>query len=150
MDFPNVPLEYFTHLLYKLEISTANSVKETRHTKFPVWTEKATRFSFKTTSEDAFVDALSEQKRVILSMSKAFKGSLEVTGNAALQLRGREALEAAKRGLVGQVPTKRSDINVGEGEGRATREFELIWWPLYSQSRCGKLTMRVYFGKVDI
>lgn len=38
---------------------------------------------------------------------------------------------------------------VGHGEGRATREFEVIWWPdLFSDSTHGKLTLRFYVSKV--
>ena len=45
--------------------------------------------------------------------------------------RGRDALEAAKAKAqshtANQTPTQNIQIVVGYGEGRATREFELIW-----------------------
>lgn len=48
-----------------------------------------------------------------------------------------------------QMPTFRSSLIVGRGEGRATREFELIWWPdLYSRvPNCGKIEFRYYVAK---
>lgn len=48
-------------------------------------------------------------------------------------------------------PTSRSIMEVGLGEGRKTREVELIWWPrLYSHSYYGKLTVRFYVRKTSI
>lgn len=92
---------------------------------------------------------MSEQTKTAVCLAKAFRGMDEVHGETK-ELRGREALEAAKRNQRAPVPIKRSEITISEGEGRATRECEMIWWPLYSQSDSGKLTIRIYIGKVDI
>lgn len=48
-------------------------------------------------------------------------------------------------------PTSISEMEVGFGKGRATREIELIWWPyLYSSVEFGKLTVRFYIHKATI
>ena len=48
-------------------------------------------------------------------------------------------------------PTSRSVFNINMGEGRCTREVELIWWPsLYSYSRYGKLTIRFFIQKTSL
>ena len=46
-------------------------------------------------------------------------------------------------------PTMQIQMVVGHGEGRTTREFEVIWWPdLISVNGHGKLTLRFYISKV--
>ena len=71
-----------------------------------------------------------------------------------LALSGVSAIALAKAKARGasdtnQQPTCCASLVVGEGEGRATREFEVIWWPdMYQDQRRGKLTLRFYVGKV--
>lgn len=48
-----------------------------------------------------------------------------------------------------QQPTCRASLAIGEGEGRASRELELIWWPdVFNHQGRGKLILRYYVGKV--
>ncbi|KXJ09655.1 hypothetical protein AC249_AIPGENE11458 [Exaiptasia diaphana] len=142
MDFPHVPEEYLCHLQKKMCICGPNTVKETRHVKFPVWTENTLKISYKTLNKVNFRAAMEEQSEVPIYFVMAFRGVTEVDPEATSHLRGRDALEAAKEGLVSTVPTKRSEIKIEEGEGRATRECELTSY--------GKLTIRIYIAKVDI
>lgn len=99
------------------------------------------------------VTALGERSGVSLNLKRTYAGDKEV-GESIIPLTGREALEAAKtraRGAVtsSQSPTMQLQVIVGRGEGRATREFEIIWWPeLFSNSDHGKLTLRFYVSKV--
>lgn len=45
-------------------------------------------------------------------------------------------------------PKCRSSIDIGIGEGRSTREVELIWWlSLYSSSPYGKLSLHFFIKK---
>ena len=45
-------------------------------------------------------------------------------------------------------PSSKSSIVVGYGEGRATREIELIWWPdLYTYTKHGQLVLRMFIEK---
>ena len=46
--------------------------------------------------------------------------------------------------------TSKSEICVGYGQGRATRELELIWWPSLYTSSHGKLTIRFYVQKLGL
>lgn len=147
--FTSVKLENFSHLLKKIGSAKLNAVKECRLLKPPLWKEKALRMSFKTYSMGDLQRALSEQESVDLHMSKTFSGSKEIAGDAP-QLSGRAALEAAKRKRVHQQASLMSQINCGEGEGRATRECELIWRPIFDSSDNGMLTLRVYVGKVHL
>ena len=105
--------------------------------------------SFKTFEMSDLKRALSEQESVDLHVTKSFSGSKEIDG-APSQLSGRTALEAAKRKRVHQQASLRSEIISGDGEGRATRECELIWGPIFDSSDNGFLTLRVYVGKVHL
>ena len=106
--------------------------------------------SFKTYSMGDLQRALSEQESVDLHMSKTFSGSKEIVGDVP-QLSGRAALEAAKTGKrVHQQASLMSQINCGKGEGRATRECELIWRPIFDSSDNGMFTLSVYVGKVHL
>ena len=63
------------------------------------------------------------------------------------------ALEIAKQRAsnTGSKPTSRSTIEISLGEGRCTREVELIWWPaLYTSSRYRKLTVRFFVMKISV
>ena len=56
------------------------------------------------------------------------------------------AKERARSKKSSIIPTRQIEIVVGNGEGRATREFEVIWWPdLFSDNRHGKLTLQIYY-----
>ena len=123
-------LEYFCHLLERVRSATLNGVKECRHFKPPIWKEKVLRMSFKTYNVEDVQRALSEQAAVQLHLTKAFSGSKEIQG-AVPQLSGRAALEAAKMKKVAQQCSLRSEIIYGDGEGRATRECEIIWSPIF-------------------
>ena len=70
-----------------------------------------------------------------------------------MPLNGLQALDAAKEqaknGMTIKSPTLQLQIVVGRGQGRATREFEIIWWPgLFTSSIHEKLTLRFYISKV--
>ena len=142
-------LDYFCHLLKRLRSATLNGVKECRHFKPPIWKEKVLRMSFKTYNVEDVQRALSEQAAVQLHLTKAFSGSKEIHG-AVPQLSGRAALEAAKMKKVAQQCSLRSEIICGDGEGRATRECEIIWSPIFESSENGILTLRIYVGKVHL
>ena len=52
-------------------------------------------------------------------------------------------------------PDKRANykatLDVSEGEGRCTREVELIWWPeLFTTTKQGKFAVRFFIKKVFI
>ena len=47
--------------------------------------------------------------------------------------------------------TSKAGLKVGPGQGRTTREIELIWWPdLYSTTNNGKLAIRFFLKKVAV
>ena len=129
-DRENVRLDFFSYLLKRMESASLNAVKECKHLKPPMWKEKVVCMSFKTEDIGDVQHALSEQKMLDLCLSKAYNGTTELA-STALQLSGRAALETAKKKRSAQQPTLQSQIIIGEGQGRATREYELIWYLMF-------------------
>lgn len=103
---------------------------------------------------EKFLDVFGEAN---IKCNQLYSGSNEIP-DFETTLRGATAVElleaAKKRGSINYEkrvrPTSRSEIIVGFGEGRATREIELIWWPNLYQSKHGKLTIRYFIGKANV
>ena len=96
-----------------------------------------------------------------LKESVLFSGREEVIGRESND--PVDELQAAKnRSYTGVLPTKlnltrgpitkcKATLDVSEGEGRSTREVELIWWPeLFTATKQGKLAVRFFIKKVFI
>ena len=129
-----------------------NSGREKRHLRFPVWQEKAKVFHYRDHDLNDIVTAFSQQRAVPLKLKKTYQGEKEVAERSEAQ-NARETLQAAKERARGRTvnvsPSMKIQMVVGPGEGRATREFEIIWWPeLFSNPNHGKLTLRFYISKV--
>ena len=115
----------------------------------PVWREKSRVFHYKDHEVNDVISALSYQSSVPLELKKSYRGNMEVAASNEL-LTAQQALRAAKERARSKksstIPTRQIEIVVGNGEGRATREFEVIWWPdLFSDNRHGKLTLQIYY-----
>lgn len=104
---------------------------------------------------DTLNDALAEQEVVQFKTSAAFRHGREVdferfaSTNDAVEAAKRRAFSRFTSSVERQTPTSRSELDVSVGEGRATRELELIWWPyMYRRSGdYGKLTVRFFVSK---
>ena len=91
-------------------------------------------------------DVLALKKEVFFCHNK----EIEET-EASIEDRIQAAKLKAQNRSQKETPTSISEMEVGLGEGRATREIELIWWPhLYSSVEFGKLTIRFYIHKVNV
>lgn len=95
------------------------------------------------------------QKPEIIKKQAVYHGEKE-TDDSHSVLDAEQLLEKAKShaemntGQHDLQPTSKSEIYVGYGEGRATREIELIWWPDLYRSSHGKLAIRFYVQKVNL
>lgn len=78
---------------------------------------------------------LEKQNTVILKEQVSWNGDKQVSDNLR-EMDPIEALAAAKSRAHGKAPkdriTCKSNFVVGYGEGRATRELDLIWWQIYT------------------
>jgi hypothetical protein len=128
-----------------------NSAREKRHFRPPVWREKAKVYHYRDYEVDDVISALGQQSAEPLKLKRSYLGDKEVSTRNELQ-NARQALQKAKeraRSKTIKTPSIQIEIVVGHGEGRATREFEAIWWPdLFSGTGYGKLTLRFYVSKV--
>ena len=148
-----MPREYVQILLADIPNAFINKAREKGHLRPPVWREASKVLHYRDLHMLDFVNALADRSRIPLNLTKKYAGDVEVEESSSL-LTGREALEAAKSrakegGKGRQSPTMQLQVIVGHGEGRATREFEIIWWPeLFFNTNHGKLTLRFYVSKV--
>lgn len=131
-------------------------MRQIPHKKPPFYSKSTKRVSYKIFSLSPLANALHEQAVVRLKESIIYSGEEEASGIEAGD--PRDELRAAKHrsywDIRGQ-PEKRADykgfLEVGKGEGRNTREIELIWWPeLFPATNHGKLSLRFFIKKVSL
>ena len=129
-----------------------DSVREVKHRRQPIFKRNTRRFSYKIFDEESFRRLLDEQDVLQFRGQALFRNHEEVADISDMV--AEEALELAKqraRNRTAAKPTSRSVFEIGIGEGRCSREVELIWWPgLYSSSQYGKLTVRFFVRKTSL
>lgn len=141
-------------MLKRLKSAFLNKIDERSHWRPPVWKKKTRQFSWKCFVQEE-VKAVFNDSSTPLTTNKSFRGEEEVDDCNPVRLTGMSAIAQAKANASGltrqqsQQPTCRASLVVGYGEGRATREFEVIWWPdIYTNQQRGKLALRLYVAKV--
>jgi len=101
-----------------------------------------------------FKEALLTQTILPLKEQVHWSGDCELNEPFPPKVDPKEALAAAKRRAHRQGSrsriTAQSNLVVGHGEGRATRELDLIWWSnLYNFINVGKLAIRIYVSRIE-
>lgn len=147
-----VSKDFLQTILTDMPNAFVNSVREKRHFRPPVWRETSKVLQYRDFEINDIDTAFGQHSAVPLTFKKTYLGNKEIAESVVPQ-NAREALEAAKerarRKTANDSPTMKLEIVVGHGDGRATREFEVIWWPeLFSNATHGKLTLRFYVSKV--
>ena len=155
--YPQVPEKFFGHFASRLGCKV-HSMRQLPHKKPPFYSTSTKRISYKVFSIVPFADALREQNVIELKESVLFSGREEVIGRESND--PVDELQAAKNRSYWSTankaqPDKRANykatLDVSEGEGRSTREVELIWWPeLFTATKQGKLAVRFFIKKVFI
>ena len=145
-------LHFVQLILTSLHQEFVNKAGERPHWKPLVWKGAARYISWKCFAEEE-VKAVFQNSLTSLLFKKSFCGEQEVAAVATVTGASAIALAKAKatNGNISNVqqPTCEASLVVGEGQGRATREFELVWWPnIYTNKQRGKLICRYYVGKV--
>lgn len=145
VDVNETPEEYFCHIIAKLDVPIY-SISTVSHMRPPMLMRETQKFSYKMFAISGIKDVFPD-----LAISKTYQGTEETQADneafdpiAALE-------EARKRAEIQNPSTNQqecfSNLVIGEGESRATREFELQWWPYLYKSSYGKLTFRFYVEK---
>jgi len=147
---------HFQHLLFRLGSPPLHQVRDVKHFKQPMFHNSTRRFSYHIHDLELLRNVLHEQEAVQLQTSAAFRHGVQVnfqhyasTSQAIDAAKQRAFLRFTSSSPAHQTPTSRSEMIVSVGEGRATRELELIWWPNMFR-RCadhGKLTVRFFVSK---
>jgi hypothetical protein len=153
-----VPTPYFKHFIYRLGCQV-DSIRSVSHKRPPTYARSTTRVSYKEFDFEKFADCIHEQSVVTLKESVLFSGTNEIVeANLTLD----EEIEAAMRRDPWSTNTEaeiqhnmratlHSSMEIGEGEGRATREIEIIWWPdLFKLTQNGQLTLRFFLKKISL
>ena len=154
---PQVPEKFFGHFASQIRCNV-HSMRQLPHKKPPLYSTSTRRISYRVLSFAPFADALHEQNVIELKESVLFSGQNEVVGREFNN--PMDELQAAKNRTYWSnsnkpQPDKRASykatLEVSEGEGRKTREIELIWWPdLFSATKQGKLAVRFFNKKVSL
>ena len=121
IDINQVPKEYFNHILCVTKILLF-SVKMSRHLRPPVMSSDTLRVTYEAFNIDVLEAMLAQQKDCQFQAKRSFINDVDVSDTVGVNIEDpRAALQAAKNmagGFKGLMPTARSMIEVGEGEGR--------------------------------
>lgn len=149
-----VPTKFFQQLLRNLDDPQPHAVRNQHHWRAPILCSFARKVTYRLFDLNKLKLALEKQNNVTLQEQVHWNADIQVTDNLA-DADPREALAAAKKLAHGIVSnnriTCRSNLVVGYGEGRATRELDLIWWNnLYNTAALGKMCIRLYVSRVQL
>ena len=154
IDCPQVPRHFYEHLIKRIGCKI-NAVRDRPHKRQPRYFSSTRCISYKIYDLNQFWDAVQEQQLVELKEEVLFSGNTHLVEKGTQYMTVEEELQLAKerayrpRGQRGQASSK-SSLVVGYGEGRCTREVELIWWPsFYSITDFGKLIFRMFISKTE-
>ena len=154
IDSHQVPKKYFEYFIGSMK-AEVNSVRLVSHKSQPSYQSLTEKISYKLFDVDNFLEAL-DGGEVSFDQDMLFCGNNpadECTTNAALSAEeeiARAKKRATEHGVKGKRPSSKTSLIVGHGEGRATREVELIWWPaLYKMSEHGQLIIRFFLEKCE-
>ena len=152
VDCLQVPQKYFAHLLCRLGNPMVDSVRDAPHIRQPIFKRIARRFSYKIFNEETLKLVLEGQDLLQFRPKALFRNSDEVPDISEMSAEEALAYAKARARKQDSRPTSRSYLDIGPGEGRCTRELELIWWPsLYSRcSEYGKLTFAFFVRKTSL
>ena len=131
-----------------------NSVHQACHKAQPCYQGATLRISYKIFQLDPLLNALEEQELVPFHEERLFAGN--ESEDSPVSLSAEDEIARAKERAYTPAGKKRKRLSsksvftVGYGEGRATREVEIIWWPnLYTFTEHGQMTVRMYIEKCD-
>lgn len=152
MDCDQVPKKYFEYFLGTINIQ-ANSVREVCHKRQPCYQATTRKISYKIFDAQSFYKAF-EESSINLNTELLFAGNLSIEeDDDDAPVSAEELIAQAKQrvhttGEKRKRPSSKSTLIVGYGEGRATREVEIIWWPdLYDLTDHGRLVIRFFIEK---
>lgn len=147
IDSHQVPKKCFEYFIGSMK-AQVNSVRLVCHKSQLNYQSLTEKMSYKLFDFDNFLEALDEGE-VSFHQAMLFSGNNPADeGKRNAPLSAEEEIARAKKrvhehGVKRKRPSSKTSLIVGHGEGRATREVELIWWPaLHKKSEHGQLVIR--------
>lgn len=123
------------------------------HKGLPVYKSNARKVSYKIFQLERLQNALDEQGLFQLNTNILYAGHTQFSEEASHGTEDEEIARAKQRAYQptqGRRPSSKSVLVVGRGEGRSTREVEVIWWPeLYALTNHGQISLRLFIEKCD-
>lgn len=154
VDSHQVPTKYFEYFIGKANLQV-NSARDVGHKAQPSYKSVTRKISYKIFNPEGFFNTL-EESEVTLNTEVLFSGNVvcDEQTSTTTPLSAEEEIARAKQRVHQRQqrkrPSSKSTLVVGPGEGRSTREIELIWWPgLYSLTDHGQLVVRMFVEKCE-
>ena len=148
--------KYFQQLLKDLNNPQPHAVRSQHHWRVPIFSSSTRKVTYRFFDLSEITHALAKQNILSLTERVKWNGDLQITEqDEEEEADPRQALLAARSKAHGSSPKTRitcmSNLVVGYGEGRATREVDIIWWPnLYNTVILGKMCIRLYVNRVQL
>ena len=131
-----------------------HSVRSQHHWWAPILSPSSRKVTYHFFDLSKITHAVEKQNIISLKERVKWNGDSQLTEEDD-EVDPRQALIAARSKAHGSAPKTRitsiRNLVVEYGEGRATREVDLIWWPnLYSAAHFGKMCIRLYVSRVQL
>ena len=130
---PCVPEKFIGYFASQIRYNV-HSMRQLPHMKPPLYSTSTRRISYRVFSLAPFADALHEQNVIELKESALFSGQNEVVGrefnnpmNELQTAKNRTYWSNSNKSQPDKRASYKASLKVSEGEGRKTREIELIW-----------------------
>ena len=130
---PQVPEKFIGYFASQIRYNV-HSMRQLPHMKPPLYSTSTRRISYRVFSLAPFADALHEQNVIELKESALFSGQNEVVGrefnnpmNELQTAKNRTYWSNSNKPQPDKRASYKASLKVSEGEGRKTREIELIW-----------------------
>ena len=141
------------------EVDSLHSISYTSHRAVP-YRAQTKRVAYCIHSLTALKKVLEEQKAVKLNPKVAFRHFEQVDGmecDSSSRLSMKDKIARARANAtnlaylerIEQTPTSRIALVISQGEGRSTREAEIIYWPnLYKTTNSFKFQLCFFCSKI--
>ena len=141
-----VPAKCFLHFLANLQVQ-ANSVRDMPHKGLPVYKSNTRKVSYKIFQLEKLQNAVQLNTNILYTgQTKLRKEANHGTADEEIARAKQRAYQPRQQGR----PSSKSVLAVGRGEGRSTREMEVIWWPdLYALTNHGQMALRLFIEKCE-
>lgn len=156
LEFNTILTKYFQQLLKDLGNPHPHAIRNQSHWRAPILRATTKKITYRFYDLKQIQEVLEQQDTISLKKKVKWNGDIEIFDDDTDIDDPQKALLNAKSKAYAQTPVQSRIINmsnlvVGLGEGRATREVDIIWWPILYNNVCiGKMAFRLYVSRVQL